>query len=81
MLSRRFQFRLKRARAVRGLSQRELSMLAGFSPGHVQHLETGRSEHVRLGDIEKLARVLRVAPEWLAFGVGAGPTIKRKGSK
>jgi transcriptional regulator with XRE-family HTH domain len=75
MPSRRFPFRLKQARTVRGLSRRELSLAAGFSAAHVQHLEVGRSERVGLGDVEALAEVLLVDPAWLAFGTGdGGPT-------
>jgi transcriptional regulator with XRE-family HTH domain len=76
-----FAARLALAREARGLSQRDLSLTAGFSSAHVGHLEAARSARVPLAHVEPLAKVLRVTPEWLAFGVGAGPTMKRRGSK
>lgn len=77
----KFPARLALAREARGMSQRDLSVTAGFSPGHVRHLEVARSERVPLAHLEPLAKVLRVTPEWLAFGVGQGPAFAKPGRR
>jgi transcriptional regulator with XRE-family HTH domain len=74
--------RVKYARERRGLSCPKLSDAAGLSNAYVTQLERslttdkgepGRIESPGLDALEKLAVVLGVPVEWLAFGVGADP--------
>jgi transcriptional regulator with XRE-family HTH domain len=58
-----------------------LSDLAGLSPAAVGHIERGRNASATLDTTERLARALRVPPEWLAFGVGTGPAFTRTGRR
>lgn len=67
---RHFAARLELARRARGLSGRELSLRAGFSEAYVGHHERGRSSSPTIADVWALATALKVAPEWLAYGVG-----------
>jgi transcriptional regulator with XRE-family HTH domain len=75
---RHFAARLELARRARGLSANELSLRAGFSSGYVGHYERGRSTEPTIGDVWALATALKVAPEWLAYGVG-DPGFQRVG--
>lgn len=63
--------RLAALRAMRRLSLREA---AGddISYGTIKQLEHAGAEPV-LSTVTALARALGCTPEWLAFGVGAGP--------
>lgn len=72
-----FRDRLRWAREASGVSQRELSEIAGLSPSHVWALET---EHAKLkrglpdvGTVSALARVLGVTLDWLVDGAGEKP--------
>ena len=64
--------RLRRARALSGLSARELSKVAGLSASYVSLVEAERS---KLGaeTASKLARALGVTMEWLIDGTGEEP--------
>lgn len=63
--------RLREARERLYLSQSKLSLLAGLGRITVHNIEERRTQgNVGVVTVEKLARVLRVSPAWLAFGVG-----------
>jgi transcriptional regulator with XRE-family HTH domain len=54
------------------LSQSKLSLLAGLGRITVNNIEERRTlGNVGIVTVEKLARILRVSPCWLAYGVGA----------
>lgn len=65
--------RVREAREAEGLSRRKLSELAGLSSPVAQHIETGTNVP-GIDTVEKLARVLRVSPSWLAYG---GSPVRR----
>jgi len=52
--------KLKRLRALRGISQKDLAAMAGISPGLVAQLETGRVQ-ASLDTVERIAGVLGVS--------------------
>lgn len=76
-----FGKRLRAARAATGITQRDLAADAGWSHAYVAHLETGRIDYPCLDAVETLARVLGVKPEWLAFGVGGVPKLKKRAAR
>lgn len=58
------------------LSQSKLSLLAGLGRITVNDIEERRSKgNVGVVTVEKLAKVLRVSPAWLAFGIGSSEMI------
>ncbi len=60
--------RLRDARKMRGISQRELAKAAGLSQSAIGNIESGRRE---LGEIGlKVAQALGVDPHWLSTGEG-----------
>lgn len=64
--------RLREARERMYLSQSKLSLLAGLGRITVHNIEEGRTQgNVGIITVEKLAKVLRVSPSWLAYGAGA----------
>lgn len=63
-----FRLRLREAREKSGLSQRELSRRAGLVGCHVGQIECGRSGIVAFTTGLRLASILGVSPQWLAFG-------------
>lgn len=65
--------RLRAARVAKGLSMRALGKQAGCTVAAISLLEAGTSI-VLLSTCEELAKALDVAPGWLAYGIGAGPT-------
>lgn len=65
--------RLRRARTLGGLSQRELATLAGLSPSHVGLIEQGRVDDLGSGAASSLATVLGVSLDWLVRGLGRRP--------
>lgn len=63
--------RLREAREAMYLSQSKLSLLAGLGRITVHNIEERRTQgNVGIVTVEKLAKVLRVSPCWLAFGSG-----------
>lgn len=56
-----------------GLSQRELSLLAGLTGSHVGLIEQGRVDEPGAATLAKVAEVFGVTLDWLALGVGAAP--------
>ena len=60
--------RAKKARAILGISLRELAQRAGVTDGAVRSAESGRQSAI--GTLELLAHGLAVSPAWLAFGLG-----------
>lgn len=64
--------RLRQAREAKGWSMRELGRQAGCTVAAISLLEAGTSV-VLLSTCEDLAKVLEVAPGWLAYGIGQGP--------
>jgi len=64
--------RLREAREAMYLSQSKLSLLAGLGRITVHNIEERRTQgNVGIVTVEKLAKVLRVSPCWLAYGMGA----------
>jgi transcriptional regulator with XRE-family HTH domain len=52
------------------LSQSKLSLLAGLGRITVHNIEERRTQgNVGIVTVERLARVLRLSPAWLAFGL------------
>lgn len=61
--------RLREAREAMYLSQSKLSLLAGLGRITVHNIEERRTQgNVGIVTVEKLAKVLRVSPCWLAYG-------------
>ena len=60
--------RMEQRRKELGLSQRRLATLVGVSQGAINQLALGVTQDVRRTTLFKLAEVLEVKPEWLAFG-------------
>lgn len=56
-----------------GLSQRELSLLAGLAGSHVGLIEQGRVDEPGAATLAKVAEVCGVTLDWLALGAGAAP--------
>lgn len=52
-----------------GLSERGAAEKAGLSAAGIRNIREGKSQSPRLDTLRKLAPVLQVSPEWLAFGV------------
>ena len=65
--------RIKRARAVRGFSARELSRRAGLNPGHVAVLESRANGRIWPQTVTAIAKALGVDSAWLLFGKGNPP--------
>ena len=68
--------RLREARERLYLSQSKLSLLAGLGRITVNDIEERRSKgNVGIVTVEKLSKVLRVSPAWLAFGLGSSEMV------
>lgn len=68
--------RLREARERLYLSQSKLSLLAGLGRITVNDIEERRSKgNVGIVTVEKLSKVLRVSPAWLAFGIGSSDMV------
>lgn len=66
--------RLKQLRTERGYSRSNLSAAAGLTNRVVGYIE--QQERIpRISTVARLARVLGVAPGWLAFGLGEPTTL------
>lgn len=66
--------RLSQARKAKGLSMRGLGRAAHCTVAAISLLEAGTSV-VLLSTCEDLAKALDVAPGWLAYGIGQGPSV------
>ena len=62
------KIRLKQAREKAGLTQSRLAEALDSSQGSIYKIENGIT--VRPRNIDKIAKVLKVTPEWLQFGNG-----------
>lgn len=68
--------RLREARERLYLSQSKLSGLAGLGRITVGDIEERRNlGNVGILTVEKLSKVLRVSPAWLAFGIGSSDMV------
>jgi transcriptional regulator with XRE-family HTH domain len=67
--------RLRRTRLSAGLSQHELSRLAGLGPSQVRMIEIGARRAPSGLTLAALARVLGVRLDWLVEGTGAEPAV------
>lgn len=65
--------RISKAREVRGLSARGLSLAAGLSDGVVAQIERGDIKSPRGDALVSLAKALDVDVGWLLTGEGRGP--------
>lgn len=65
--------RLKKARRLSGLSQKELGEAVGVSQAAIQKIEVGNAQNST--KLIEIAKVLRVSPEWLSSGNGEEPTL------
>jgi transcriptional regulator with XRE-family HTH domain len=69
--------RVRWAREQRGLTQAELDEIADLTCGHTGSIERGNRENPAAQTVTKLARALRITPQWLMFG-GPRPQITAK---
>lgn len=58
--------RLREVRALRGMSQREVAQLAGFTQAYLSQIENGLKPVDRRSTLEALARAAKIAPSDLA---------------
>lgn len=63
-MSKLFPRRLKQARDMRGITQLDLSKLAGLAPSAVSHFETG-SRRPSLDNLVKISKALNVTTDYL----------------
>jgi len=72
-----FSERLRIALDERDVSQHALARLTGLSQGEVNNMARGRrGERVQFSMVMKLARALRIDPNWLGEGSGAPPSAE-----
>lgn len=60
--------RIKERLDALGLSEREASLEATGSAGTIRNIRLGKSEDPRYSTLEKLAKVMKVTPQWLQTG-------------
>ena len=65
--------RLRKARELSGLNQRQLSLAADLSEWHVSKLERDLSTSIEHTTAAKLAGALGVTLDWLVLGNGPEP--------
>jgi transcriptional regulator with XRE-family HTH domain len=66
--------RLREAREMAGLKQRELDRLASLCGGHVWQIESGRRDrNPTLSTLDRLATALGLRLDWLVHGKGPPP--------
>lgn len=65
--------RVRYARELASLSQRQLSKAAGLSHSTIYFIETENRKGLRLTTVQAIARTLDVSPEWLLLGTGSPP--------
>ena len=74
--------RLREARERMYLAQSKLSQLAGLGRMTVGDIEERRNQgNVGILTVEKIAKVLRVSPAWLAYGIGSSEMVLRSDSE
>ncbi len=73
--------RVRDARKLRGLTQKELARLSGLSVSLVRKLEQGEYGGIRLETVHKLAIVLRVKTSALAVGGDAPAPVHESGAQ
>lgn len=71
--------RVRYARELAGLSQRQLSVAAGLSHSTVNRVEA-EADDSRLGTLEAIARALGVSRDWILTGLGEPPKRKEAAS-
>lgn len=64
-----FGTRLRHARTLRRLTQKELARACGLSQGAIGNYETDSRRNPK--DVFRIAEVLNVEPAWLAMGTGS----------
>lgn len=69
--------RIARLRELTGLSQRDMSELAGLTEQHVRLLEIGERRSPSVETIVRLAHAYDTSLEWLATGDGDEPDPAR----
>ena len=69
--------RVKWAREKRGHSCAGLDEMADLSCGHVAKIERGDAGDPSMTTVNKIAHALGVTPQWLMFGGGRRPTLKK----
>lgn len=65
--------RLRDARALAGISARELDALAGLGAGHTSMIEAGRRPNITADTARGIARVLGCTVGWLLAAEGDAP--------
>jgi len=65
--------RLRRARQIRGLSRRGLSLQASLAQAVVGRIERGDVAEPSVTTLAKLSAALDVSLDWLVRGEGEGP--------
>lgn len=68
--------RVRQAREVRKMSQRELSDASGLHKSHIPLIEGGERPNISVPTVEALAKALNVSVGWLVNGEGEGPFAK-----
>lgn len=70
--------RVKQARQLGNVSQKQLTRSAELGAGHLSHIEAGNRRRLRAATFDAIARALalhgvRVSTEWLRTGEGKPP--------
>ena len=65
---------VRMARALSGISARELDRLANLAEGHTSLIENGSRPNVEARTAAAIAQVLGVSLDWLVSGEGKAPT-------
>ncbi len=65
--------RLREARALRGLTTRELAKLAMIDGQTLNNILYGRTLNPGSATLADIAKALDVRPGWLTYGEGEGP--------
>ncbi len=66
--------RIRVARELAGISQRELARLAKIAAPHPSFLESGRKRDARASTLAAIAGALGVTMDWMINGTGDPPT-------
>lgn len=68
--------RLQVVRVEQGHTKASLARLASLNPGSIAGIERGRQAGAET--IEEIAKALRIAPGWLAYGIGERELAPRR---
>ena len=60
--------RLKKKRKEVDLSTHDLAYASGITAAAISKIENGNGKATAIGTVERIARALRVSPQWLAYG-------------